>query len=63
MSIDARTKSMDKEKMKKAIEYYFRGLEYDKFNSLAAIDLSNCLCEFNYVDKAIDISLSYGKIP
>ena len=46
---------MDKEKMKKAIEYYFRGLEYDKFNSLAAIDLSNCLCEFNYVDKAIDI--------
>ena len=55
MSIDVRTKSMDKEKMKKAIEYYFRALEYDKFNALAAIGLSNCLCEFNYVDKAIDI--------
>jgi len=55
MSIDVRTKSMDKEKMKKAIEYYFRALECDKFNALAAIGLSNCLCEFNYVDKAIDI--------
>ena len=55
MSIDVRTKSMDKEKMKKAIEYYFRALEYDKYNALAAIGLSNCLCEFNYVDKAIDI--------
>ena len=55
MSIDVRTKSMDKEKMKKAIEYYYRALEHDKFNALAAVGLSNCLCEFNYVDKAIDI--------
>ena len=55
MAIDVRTKSMDKEKMKKAIELYFRALENDKYNALAAIGLSNCLCEFNYVDKAIDI--------
>ena len=55
MAIDVRTKSMDKEKMKKAIELYIRALEYDKFNALAAVGLSNCLCEFNYVDKAIDI--------
>ena len=55
MAIDTRTKAIDKEKMKKAIELYFRALENDKFNSLAAIGLSNCLCEFNYVDKAIDI--------
>jgi len=55
MSIDVRTKMMDKEKMKKAIELYFRALEYDKYNALAAIGLSNCLCEFNYVDKAIDV--------
>ena len=55
MAVDVRTKAMDKEKMKKAIELYFRALENDKFNALAAIGLSNCLCEFNYVDKAIDI--------
>jgi len=55
MAIDVRTKAMDKEKMKKAIELYFRALENDKYNALAAIGLSNCLCEFNYVDKAIDI--------
>jgi tetratricopeptide (TPR) repeat protein len=55
MSVDIRSKSIDKEKMKKAIELYFRALEYDKYNALAAVGLSNCLCEFNYVDKAIDI--------
>ena len=55
MSVDNRSKSIDKEKMKKAIELYFRALEYDKYNALAAVGLSNCLCEFNYVDKAIDI--------
>ena len=55
MSVDTRNKNMDKEKMKKAIELYFRALEYDKYNSLAAVGLSNCLCEFNYIDKAIDI--------
>ena len=55
MSVDTRSKAIDKEKMKKAIELYFRALEYDKYNALAAVGLSNCLCEFNYVDKAIDI--------
>ena len=55
MSVDNRSKSIDKDKIKKAIELYFRALEYDKYNALAAVGLSNCLCEFNYVDKAIDI--------
>ena len=55
MSIDLRTKNMDKEKMKKAIELYFRALEYDKYNALAAVGLSNCLCEFNCVEKALDV--------
>ena len=55
MSVDIRSKNIDKDKLKKAIELYFRALEYDKYNALAAVGLSNCLCEFNYVDKAIDI--------
>ena len=55
MSVDIRSKNIDKERIKKAIELYFRALEYDKYNALAAVGLSNCLCEFNYVDKAIDI--------
>ena len=55
MSVDTRNKNIDKEKMKKSIELYFRALEYDKYNALAAVGLSNCLCEFNYVDKALDI--------
>ena len=55
MSVDNRVKNVDKDKMKKAIELYFRALEYDKYNALAAVGLSNCLCEFNYIDKAIDI--------
>ena len=55
MSIDLRTKNMDKEKMKKAIELYFRALEYDKYNALAAVGLSNCLCEFNCVERALDV--------
>ena len=55
MSVDVRSKKIDTDKMKRAIEFYFRALEYDKYNALAAVGLSNCLCEFNYVDKAIDI--------
>ena len=55
MSVDNRAKNIDKDKIRKAIELYFRALEYDKYNALAAVGLSNCLCEFNYVEKAIDI--------
>ena len=55
MSVDVRSKKIDTDKMKRAIEFYFRALEYDKYNALAAVGLSNCLCEFNFVDKAIDI--------
>ena len=50
-----KVKNIDKDKIRKAIELYFRALEYDKYNALAAVGLSNCLCEFNYVEKAIDI--------
>ena len=55
MSIENRSKGVDKDKIRKAIELYFRALEYDKYNAIAAIGLANCLSEFNYVDKALEI--------
>lgn len=54
LAIDTRGKG-DKEKLNKAVELYFHALELDKYNSMAAVGLCNCLAEYNYVDKSLEI--------
>ena len=55
LAIEIRNKNHFTEKLNHAIELYFRALEYDKYNAMAAIGLCNCLCEYNYTDKALEI--------
>ena len=55
LATQIRSKGIDSNKLNKAIEYYFYALEYDKYNTYAAIGICNCLCEYNYVDKPLEI--------
>ena len=55
LAIEIRNKNHYNEKLNHAIEFYFRALEYDKYSAMAAIGLCNCLCEYNYTDKALEI--------
>lgn len=55
LAIESRVKKPNVEKLNKAVELYFHALELDKYNSMAAVGLCNCLAEYNYVDKALEI--------
>ena len=61
MSIDVRTKMMDKEKMKKAIELYFRALEYDKYNALVLNVNKDCSITVQKEDGSLDY-LNSGEV-
>ena len=62
LAIEQRAKGVDNIRLNRAVELYFRALEYDKYNAMAAIGLCNCLSEYNYVDKALEIYKSITEI-